>query len=82
MRYKILNAIAIVVGLYLFGAQAALAAPMLCSGEQKSCLSACQLSPRALIPDCVTNCRTRFNYCRATGCWDNGRNRYCGLGRQ
>ena len=36
MRYKILNAIAIVVGLYLFSAQTALAAPMLCSGEQKN----------------------------------------------
>jgi hypothetical protein len=82
MRYKILNAIAIVVGLYLFSAPTALAAPMLCSGEQKTCIAACQRSPLALIGDCIANCRTRFNYCRQTGCWDNGTNRYCGLLRQ
>jgi hypothetical protein len=82
MPNKIITAIAAIGALYFLGTQTTLAAPMLCSGEQKSCVTACQLSPRALIPDCVTNCRTRFNYCRATGCWDNGKNRYCGLGRQ
>ena len=82
MRYKILNAIAIVVGLYLFSAQTALAAPMLCSGEQKTCIAVCQRNPLALIGDCIANCRTRFNYCRQTGCWDNGIKRYCGLLRQ
>ena len=71
-----------IVALYLFGAHVALAAPMLCSGEQKTCIAACQRNPRALIGDCIANCRARFNYCRQTGCWDNGKNRYCGLGRQ
>ena len=82
MRYTIFNAIAIVVGLYLFSAQTALAAPMLCSGEQKTCIAVCQRNPLALIGDCIANCRTRFNYCRQTGCWDNGIKRYCGLLRQ
>jgi len=82
MTHKIITAMAAIVAIYLLGAPLALAAPMLCSGEQKSCAAACQLSPRALIPDCVATCRNRFNYCRSTGCWDNGQNRYCGLGRK
>ena len=82
MRHKILNAIAAIVVVYLLGAQTTLAAPMLCSGEQKTCIAACQRSPRAMIADCIANCRQRQAYCRQTGCWDNGKNRYCGLGRQ
>ena len=82
MISKIVNAIAVIVALYLFAAQGAIAAPMLCSGEQKTCIAACQKSPHALIGDCIANCRTRFNYCRQTGCWDNGIKRYCGLLRQ
>jgi hypothetical protein len=82
MRSTILSAVAAVAALYLFSAQAALAAPMLCSGEEKTCIAACQRSPRALIGDCIANCRARTNYCKHTGCWDNGRNRYCGLLRQ
>jgi hypothetical protein len=82
MPIKIINATAAIVAIYLLGAQAAPAAPMLCSGEQKICIAACQRSPQALIADCIANCRARFNYCRQTGCWDNGQNRYCGLGRQ
>jgi hypothetical protein len=70
------------IALDLSSAQVALAAPMLCSGEQKTCIAACQRNPRAVIGDCIANCRARFNYCRQTGCWDNGKNRYCGLGRQ
>jgi hypothetical protein len=71
-----------VLVLSLFGARTAGAAPMLCSGEQKTCIAACQKNPPTLVGDCIANCRSRFNYCRQTGCWDNGRNRYCGLGRQ
>jgi hypothetical protein len=82
MRSTILKAMAAVVALYLFGSQVAPAAPMLCSGEQQTCIAACEKNSRALVGDCIANCRARTNYCKQTGCWDNGRNRYCGLGRQ
>jgi len=82
MKIKIIIAIAAIVGLSLFGAPAALAEAMKCSGEQKICISVCQKSPRDLIADCIANCRARLNYCRQTGCWDNGTNRYCNLTRQ
>ncbi len=82
MRSKILNALAAVAGLYLFGAQVALAAPMLCSGEQKTCIASCQKNPPARVGDCIANCRARANYCKQTGCWDSGIKRYCGLLRQ
>jgi hypothetical protein len=61
----------------------ALAGPMKCSGEQKTCVTACQktINP-ALQGQCIADCRTRLNYCRQTGCWDNGTSRYCGLLRQ
>src|SRR5665647_2102745 len=62
MRYKFLNAIAIVVGLYLFSAQTALAAPLQSIGEQKTCISVCQINPRALIGDCIANCRNNPQY--------------------
>jgi hypothetical protein len=73
---------AAVVVVYLSGVPVALAAPMLCSGEQKNCIAACQNKPRALVGDCIANCRARTNYCKQTGCWDDGSKRYCGLGRQ
>jgi len=82
MPLKIINATAAIVAIYLLGTPTALAAPMLCSGEQKTCIAVCQRNPLALIGDCIANCRTRFNYCRQTGCWDNGIKRYCGLLRQ
>jgi hypothetical protein len=82
MPNKIINAMAAIVAIYLLGAQSTLAAPMLCSGEQKTCNSVCQKSPRALIADCVAKCRTRLDSCKHTGCWDNGKSRYCGLLRQ
>ena len=82
MTTKIISVVAAVVVAALFGAQGAIAAPMLCSGEQKTCISVCQRNLLALIGDCIANCRTRFNYCRQTGCWDNGIKRYCGLLRQ
>lgn len=74
--------IALAAALPLLCLQPARAAPMMCSGEQKSCLAVCQKYPPALAGDCIANCRARFNYCRQTGCWDTGTNRYCGLLRQ
>ena len=82
MPNKIITAMAAIVAIYVLGAQTALAAPMLCSGEQKTCISVCQINPRALIGDCIAKCRARTNYCKQTGCWDNGIKRYCGLLRQ
>jgi hypothetical protein len=83
MSCKIVYAtVAIFAALNLFAAQGAIAAPMLCSGEQKTCIAACQRIPGNLIADCIAGCRARQNYCKHTGCWDNGTNRYCGLLRQ
>jgi hypothetical protein len=74
--------IALVAMLLLLGA-AAQAAPMKCSGEQTACTTTCQrILDTAQAANCIAACRGRFNYCRSTGCWDNGRNRYCGLLRQ
>jgi hypothetical protein len=82
MTVKILVILAAIVAPYLFGAQPAPAEPMKCSGEQKTCIASCQKYPRALVGDCIANCRARTNYCKQTGCWDNGVKRYCGLLRQ
>jgi len=82
MPNKIITAMAAIVAIYLLGARTAIAAPMLCSGEQKTCIAACQRMPLNLIADCIAGCRARLNYCKHTGCWDNGTNRYCGLLRQ
>jgi len=82
MTIKIISVFAVVVAAALLGTQTALAAPMLCSGEQKTCIAACQRMPLNLIADCIAGCRARLNFCKHTGCWDNGRNRYCGLLRQ
>jgi len=82
MLGKIINTIAAVIVGYLLAAQTAHAAPMLCSGEEKTCIAACRKGPPALTGDCIAACRQRGNYCKHTGCWDSGTNRYCGLGRQ
>lgn len=68
--------------LALVGVEKAQGAPMMCSSEQRSCITACQKNPPALVANCISGCRAYFNYCRSTGCWDNGINRYCGLLRQ
>jgi hypothetical protein len=72
------------VGLALLSmAAAANAAPMRCSGEQKTCIAACNRSPdRGSIPTCVTNCGLRQSLCIKTGCWDSGVQKYCGLLKQ
>lgn len=69
-----------IAGLALLGAQAR-AAPMLCSGEQKLCIVNCGQAG-AGPSMCVTACAQRKAVCMRTGCWDNGRQRYCGLTRQ
>lgn len=61
---------------------AALAQPMKCSGEEKTCQSACAKVPLGSTSACLTECGTRKNICMRTGCWDNGRLRYCGLAKQ
>ena len=82
MTHKTIAEMAAIIALLTLGAGTALAAPMLCSGEQKNCIAACQKNPAALVADCIAGCRARFNYCKHTGCWDSGTSRYCGLGRQ
>ncbi|MGH6727364.1 MAG: hypothetical protein ACREB8_12590 [Pseudolabrys sp.] len=82
MSFKIVNAMAAVTVLVLAGTQPAPADSLKCSDEQKACITICQKNPRALVGDCIANCRTRTNFCKKTGCWDNGIKRYCGLLRQ
>lgn len=64
------------------GAQAALAEPMKCSGEQKTCLSSCQRMPAGQAQACLEDCRVSLAYCMRSGCWQHGANRYCGLTKQ
>lgn len=61
---------------------AAYAQPMKCSGEEKTCQQACAKGPSATKSACLTECGVRRNICMRTGCWDNGRLRYCGLAKQ
>ena len=83
MIHKVINLAAAIVAIYLSCAQIALADAMRCSTEQKACIAECTKSPnRAAAPACVTNCRARNSMCMQTGCWDNGRFKYCGLARQ
>lgn len=82
IRKFVMTTVAI-IALSLLAAPSALAGPMKCSGEQKTCNATCQktINP-ALLGQCIADCHTRQNYCRQTGCWDNGTRRYCGLMRQ
>jgi hypothetical protein len=82
MSRKLVPALAVTAALTLLTASA-LAGPMKCSGEQKTCITVCQKTVNpALQAQCVADCGTRLNFCRRTGCWDNGASRYCGLLRQ
>lgn len=81
MKTKILFPLAAIIAVALLHSHAALAGPMLCSGEQKTCIASCgKTGPDLSI--CVTNCAQRKAVCVKTGCWDNGAQRYCGLTRQ
>jgi hypothetical protein len=72
----------VIAAVALICTQPVRAAPMTCSTEQKACLAPCSKFPPAVAKDCIDACRARFNYCRHTGCWDNGSSRYCGVLRQ
>jgi|SRR5450830_1350903 len=82
VTYKILSAVAAIVGLCLFCSQAVLAQPMRCSGEQKVCVANCNKANRASASVCATDCGARQSLCMKTGCWDNGTQKYCGLLKQ
>ncbi|HZP70456.1 MAG TPA: hypothetical protein VFB29_10985 [Pseudolabrys sp.] len=74
---------AILGGTALLCPRVSVAAPMRCSGEEKTCIAACNKSPnRSSISTCVTNCGVRRASCMRTGCWDSGPQRYCGLLKQ
>jgi len=63
-------------------ADAGHAEPMKCSGEEKTCQQSCAKVPAAATSVCLTECGVRKSACMRTGCWDNGRLRYCGLMKQ
>ena len=77
-----LHAIVLGIGLILLGAQAALADPMKCSGEEKTCVTNCSKFARTTVSQCLEACRMSRIICLRTGCWDTGTNRYCGLMKQ
>jgi len=73
MKNKIGITIVVVAGL-LLGVQAACADAMLCSGEQKTCISNCQKGTNpTLIGNCIANCRARLSACVAGRGWAAGR---------
>jgi hypothetical protein len=76
------HAIVLGIGLFLLGAQAALADPMKCSGEEKTCVTNCSKFARTTVSQCLEACRMSRIICLRTGCWDTGTNRYCGLMKQ
>ena len=74
---------AALLGAGLLCAGIAFAAPMRCSGEQKTCIAVCNKSPdKNALSTCVTNCGLRQSLCMKTGCWDTGFQKYCGLLKQ
>lgn len=66
----------------LLGAQGAIAEPMKCSGEQKTCTTSCARLPAGQIQPCMENCRVAQANCVRSGCWASGGSRYCGLMKQ
>lgn len=67
----------------LLGAPAALAEPMKCSGEQKTCVANCvKAGNTAQAKQCAENCRVSQANCMRSGCWANAALRYCGLLKQ
>jgi hypothetical protein len=56
---------------------------MRCNGEETICLNSCKKNPdKSTLSTCVTNCGARLSFCRKTGCWDSGLQKYCGLSKQ
>jgi hypothetical protein len=66
----------------LVAAQTGHAAPMKCSGEEATCREACAKAAKTTLSACLTACGVRRSNCMRSGCWDNGRQRYCGLAKQ
>ena len=73
---------AAVAAFMLVGVSMAQAEPMKCTGEQKTCQTACARLPATQIQPCLEGCRASQAYCIRSGCWQNGNNRYCGLTKQ
>jgi hypothetical protein len=67
--------------LVFLGAGGAVADPMKCSGEEKVCSTDCRKVARVPLTVCLTACGARLSICLKTGCWDDGRQRYCGLSK-
>ena len=76
---KILGAL--LAALVLSGAPTAMAEPMKCSGEEKTCITACRKTARMPVNVCLTGCGARLSACLKTGCWNDGTQRYCGLAK-
>ena len=76
------HAIVAGIGFLLQGAQAALADPMKCTNEEKTCVTNCTKFARTTVSQCLEGCRTSRIICLRTGCWDTGTSRYCGLMKQ
>lgn len=75
--------IAVLSVLALLGSEAAQAAAMRCSSEEKTCIAVCNKgATKSALPMCITNCGQRKAICMKSGCWDNGAQKYCGLLRQ
>lgn len=72
----------IAAALFLVSAQLAPAEPMKCSGENKTCVTACGKNATPQAKQCMENCRVSQANCARTGCWANGAVRYCGLMKQ
>lgn len=72
----------IAAALILASAQMASSEPMKCSGENKTCVTACGNSGTPQAKQCAENCRASTANCVRTGCWANGAVRYCGLMKQ
>jgi hypothetical protein len=71
------------LGFYFAVPHKAGADAMVCSGEEQACIAKCpKYTNPSVSSSCVTNCHARRSMCMQTGCWDNGRSRYCGLGRR
>ena len=73
--------LSLILGLALSGGSA-LSQPMKCSGEEKTCATACTKTARSAVNTCLTRCGTSKAYCLKTGCWVNGAQKYCGLLKQ
>ena len=82
IKYKLTCAIAACVGLILLDTQAALADPMRCTGEEKTCNTNCLKIARTAVSSCLETCRANRQICLRTGCWDSGTSKYCGLMKQ